>query len=166
MRKSSRILMTAALVVALAGTGSAAFAWWTSGSSAGTGTATAASSATGTVTVNQTTFSGTLTPGSTAPLTGTFSNSAAAAATVSSIVVTLASVAQTTAAASAYPSGCSTADYTLVQPAAQTTPFAAQSITGGGTANGSWNAGVTMVNASYNQTGCVGATLTFTYVIK
>lgn len=166
MRTKSRILITTALVIGLIGSGSAAFAWWSSSTSTGSGTATTSTTSSGTITVNQNTWSGTLTPGSTVPISGTFSNSAAAAATIKVVTVTLASVAQTTAAASAYPNGCTTADYALVQPANQTTPFATQSITGGGTPNGTWTAGVTMLNSGSNQNGCLGATLTFNYSVS
>lgn len=162
MRKSSKTIVTTAVVVALIGGGSAAFAWWT-GTGAGTGTATTTSaSGPSNITVNQTNPAiTTLSPGAAAStISGTFTNGSSTAITVSGVSITL-TVTQTASAAAAYPSGCSVADYTLVQPVISPAQTIAASAT-----SGTWSGTVAMNNRTANQNGCLGATLGFAYNVS
>ena len=162
MRKSTKAIVTTAVVVSLIGGGSAAFAWW-SGTGAGTGTATTTSGAgPSSITVNQTNSAITsLTPGGAASaLSGNFTNNNTTTVTVSNVTIAL-TVTQTPSAATAYPSGCTVADYTVVQPVISP----AQSIAGSAT-SGSWAGSVAMNNRAANQNGCLGATLSFAYSVS
>ena len=71
MRKSSKILISAAVVVGLLGSGGAAFAWWSSVNNGGTGAASTIATATNAVTVTQSSVINDLAPGLTRTLAGT-----------------------------------------------------------------------------------------------
>lgn len=157
MRKSSKVLITAAVVIGLVGAGGGAYAWW-SGTAVNTGSVgtagTVSTVASNPVTVNQTNAAiSNLAPGVSGALTGNFTNSGSQSVTVSNVVIgfTISGAAGT----------CTTSNYTITQPVISP----AQVITTG-TANGSWGGSVMMNNLSSNQNGCLGATLNFSYTVS
>ncbi|MCW3101398.1 MAG: hypothetical protein JWL77_7016 [Chthonomonadaceae bacterium] len=153
MRKSTKILGALGASAVVLSTAGIAYAYWsTSGS--GDGTATTAAAA-GLVVVHQTSTVSNLSPGSgTQALSGNFDNTT----NPSAVKITQVSVDFT---GTVWQTNCSSADYALVQPAAQT---AANNMVPVGTGTGSWTGGsIEMLNATGNQDGCKGQALKLHY---
>jgi hypothetical protein len=151
MRKFSKkqyIAAGAAAVIVAAGAGTA-FAYWTS-TGTGSGSATAGTD-TG-ITVYQTSSVANLSPGSAAQaLSGDFKNTNASAVKVSQVNVAF-------GAATVWQTGCTSADFTLVQPTAQT------DLVPVGDHVGAWSGGsIAMVNGTGNQDGCKNQAITLAY---
>jgi hypothetical protein len=153
MRKSTKITAVVGGAALALGTAGVAFAYWsTSGS--GNGTASTAPAA-GLVVVNQTSTVTNLSPGSgTQALAGNFDNTT----NPSAVKITQVSVDFT---GTVWQTNCSSADYALVQPAAQT---AANNMVPVGTGTGSWTGGsIEMLDPASNQDGCKGQALKLHY---
>ncbi|SDH09959.1 hypothetical protein [Agrococcus jejuensis] len=149
-RKKLIAIVTAAFV--LAG-GGVAYAWW---STTGTGTGTATTGTAGVVAVAQTSEVGGLAPGRAAqPLAGTISNTTTSALYVSTVTVSISSITKNGTAVT----GCTAADYTLVQPAAvnQDIPASGQQAWTG--------ASIQFNNRAANQNACQGVTVNLSYTV-
>jgi hypothetical protein len=125
----------------IAGTAGTALAYWTStGSGTGTGTTGTAEH----VTITQTSSVSNMGPGVAAQtLSGTFTTAHPAY------------VGQVTGVVTTDKSGCTAADYTIVQPTATNAEVTSASLWGGGS--------IAFNNTAANQDACQGALVTITY---
>lgn len=157
-----RVLAISAGGGAVVLTGTIAFAFW---SSLGTGSGAASVGTDAGVTVSQSNVVAGLVPGGAAqPIDFTVTNtSTSAAVSITSVVIGFGS----------FPSGCSVADFTLVQPTKPSVvvpvaiePSASSAFTSGGSgATGATGASIAMRNTSVNQDACKLATVTLTYAV-
>jgi len=146
--------LTVATVIAILAFAGVAFAYWTTTGS-GTGTGTTGTSAT--VTVTQTgTISG-LVPGSASQAVNfTITNPKTTPQYVTSVSFVISSITKISDGSAA--SGCSSADFTLVQPTAINTDLA-----GGDTPFSPSGASIAMNDLGTNQDGCKNVTVRLTF---
>jgi hypothetical protein len=154
MRKTTKLAAAVGASALVIGSAGMAYAFWsTSGS--GDGAASTATAA-GLVVVHQTSTVTNLTPGSgTQALSGNFDNTT----NPSPVKIVQVSVDFT---GTTWQSGCTDADYALVQPAAQT---AGNTMVPVGLAKGAWTGGsIEMLNNTLaSQDGCKGQALVLHY---
>lgn len=153
MRKYSKRTIAAVAAVTVAGSG-LAFAYWTAG---GTGTGSAATGTTVPITAVQTSTVTAMAPGVAAQtLAGNFNNTNSGPVYVSTVSVAISSITKAGVAVT----GCTSADYTLVQPTAVNAEVA------NGTGVGSWGGGsIAFKNLAANQDACKGVTVNLNYTI-
>ena len=163
MRKSSKVLISTAIIAGLLATGGAAFAFWSVTGAAGTSQGTTAGTALSPISVVPSTAASAtptgLTPGGPGTtLTGTFSNSSSQPVNLKSLVITVAPSPATNATNGL---SCTAADYNVATPTSSNN--FPQSISASAQMVSDYSAEVTMINTGANQNGCLGATLTFEY---
>jgi hypothetical protein len=145
-RTKKTIAALAVGAAALTGTGVAYAYFTTSGS--GTGSATTGTSSA--VTVNQTSTTGVLRPGSSAPLSGTFDNAGTSAQYVTSVT---AGVRTFTVRPDTSKPACTQGDFTITGTSNVPGDIAA------GTSKGTWSGlTLTMTNSTANQDNCKNLT--------
>jgi hypothetical protein len=161
VRKISKRKVAATIAITailIGGGGAAAIAYWSAG---GTGTGSATTGTSAAISAVQTSTVTLLAPG-VAPqtLSGNFNNTNSSPSWVTSVT---ASVSLVTKAVGAPAGSCSASDYTIVG-----ATMAVGAEIAPGSAKGSWS-GATIAfndNATTNQDGCKGATVTLAYAIS
>ena len=138
-------LVAAGVVIAIVGGASLAYAYWTN---AGSGDGSAATGTNAAITVVQTSVVTAMYPGDTPQaLSGTFLNPNPGPTYVSQVTVAIDGTGSG-ATALPFPTGCSAADYTLVQPTATNADVLANDTS-------TWGGGsIRMNNLSTNQDAC------------
>jgi hypothetical protein len=147
--RKRRWLVLAILLVALAITAVAGYAFWTAG---GSGTGSADVGTTSSLTINQTSSVTGLRPGGTAqPLSGDFDNPNAFSVRVNTVSASL--------DAASLPAGCNPAWFSIVgSPATNTQDVPS------GNAQGSWGGiSIQLTESGTNQDACKGATVSIDY---
>ncbi len=146
--------ITAAAVLTFLAVAGAAFAYWTTTGS-GTGAATTGSSAA--VTVTQTGIISNLVPGGAAqPVNFTITNPKTTKQYVAGVSYSIASINNISDGSAA--TGCTAADFTLVQPTAINADLAA-----GATPFSPSGATLAMIDSAANQNGCQNVTVNLTF---
>lgn len=156
MKKNTKraAVVLAALGLSIAG-GSAAYSYWTT---PGSGTGTAATGNVVAVTIKATSpaVTGLYPGGPTQNISGNFDNPNAGKVYISRVTVAISGISGS-GTDLAKPT-CTSADYTLTQPAVTNAEIAA------GTGVGAWGPGtVAMANTATNQDNCKGATVNLTF---
>ena len=180
-RFNKKTVLVAGLDTVLLAGGSAAFAYWSTGG-VGLGDITAGTGTAGIVPVQDPTIATNLTSlvingtvaGTAVPLYGTFQNTSTSPLTVTNLVVAVASGTQSATYSGL--SGCTSADFFLVQPTkigassavtATTLPLTtAFTVTASQASYGYWGgASIVFVNSTSSQDGCKGATVALKYTV-